>query len=227
MNFVNNLKASFLLYKRNILFGFLYGIIKSLLYIIFSIPIIGTFIYSYLYPRILKYYYEKLTKEKLDSKLNISFISIFIPSIIQNILIFSSIFISSYFYLSILSLDYLNNKLVYINSPLNLSFYNFILPVVVSFIIFYGITYIMYIFSMNSFYGSILGKVNKYNLEINNSSKIFFNILTLFLISMFILFFLSSIIILNKYLILIPILIFILLIVPLLDIIGLVSFDSK
>ncbi|BBL45332.1 hypothetical protein MJ1_0158 [Nanobdella aerobiophila] len=151
MNISKNIQESFNLYKNNIMTSIALGFLLFLINLLNSIPIIGTFIYSYLYPRILKYYYEKLTKEKLDSKLNISFISIFIPNLLIGIeVIFSLLFII---------------------------FKNYVFLYIAFLLIVAGI--ILYVLSLYTIFGSILGKVDKYKFYIKNSFSIFVNLLVI------------------------------------------------
>ncbi|BFI73512.1 hypothetical protein YN1_4990 [Nanoarchaeota archaeon] len=210
MNFTGYVKDTYNLYKKNIVLGFAYGILKNILVLVNAIPIIGVYIYSYYYPRLLVWYYQKLSGEKLNPNYKVSFISIFIPQILQNILLFVSFLVIIYFYLSSYFLTF------------KYSFSSLLSGLSISYSIMLGISFLIYLFSLYSFYGSLYGKVDKYNFEVNNSSILFFNILSLSLVFGIIEILVSLIVLINTLLLIVPILIWILFFTSILDLLPMI-----
>ncbi|BFI73510.1 hypothetical protein YN1_4970 [Nanoarchaeota archaeon] len=177
----NVVKTAYDLYKKDIISGILFSLAITVMGLLFVIPVIGAIIYSFVFPRLLVWYYQKLSGEKLNPNYKVSFISIFIPSLILSIGIFLLLLVlifgifsyglggtinSSY----ILNTQYLYNQNIF-------STYLGILSIV---IIFIGI--VIYLFSLYSFYGSLFGKVDKYKLDLWNSIEIFVYYLSIGLI---------------------------------------------
>ncbi|MGC9133562.1 MAG: hypothetical protein ACP5GJ_04140 [Nanopusillaceae archaeon] len=216
MEFTKLVKESYNLYKKDIITGMIYGILKTILLLVNSIPIIGAYIYSYYYPRLIVWYYQNLSEEKLEPKYNVSFLSLFIPQILQNILLFISLLVVIYFYL----FSYTIYNGYFMTGTLNFS--NLIVSLATPYSIIVSAIILLSIFSLYAFYGSLFGKIDKYNLEIHNSSTIFFNILSLGLIFGFIEIIFSLLILVNMWLSIIPILLWILFFMPILDLLPMV-----
>jgi hypothetical protein len=216
MEFTKLVKESYNLYKKDIITGMIYGILKTILLLVNSIPIIGAYIYSYYYPRLIVWYYQNLSEEKLEPKYNVSFLSLFIPQILQNILLFISLLVVIYFYL----FSYTIYNGYFMTGTLNFS--NLIVSLATPYSIIVSAIILLSIFSLYAFYGSLFGKIDKYSLEIHNSSTIFFNILSLGLIFGFIEIIFSLLILVNMWLSIIPILLWILFFMPILDLLPMV-----
>ena len=151
---------------ESIIYGILFYILRSLL---FLLPILGAILFSYLYPRLTKWYYSKVTGENINSDYKTAFLSLLIPNILASIGI---IFILYGTYYTPVPIEYTN-----LSGLINYQYisYNSTLIIVGWSIIIISI--ILSILLLYTFYGSILGKVNKLSVYFEKSLILFAYIL--------------------------------------------------
>jgi len=85
MKFIDILKESFRTYKEKFADSALFGLISSAIGIISLVPIAGAFIYSYFYPRILRWFAKKIELLEEEVDLKPAFFALLIPKILIHI----------------------------------------------------------------------------------------------------------------------------------------------
>jgi len=179
MDLLETYKKSIDLVKNHIIDSLLYGILFYILWkLLFLLPIIGAFIFSYFYPRLTKWYYTKVTGENINPDYKTAFKSLLIPNILLSlgIIIILAVLVSILIQLGLTFTNILNiNNL---QQLILISLSNFhILPYVllgiiigIIIIIASGIVWLLLLYSI---YGSILGKVNKLLIDVDKSLILF------------------------------------------------------
>ena len=166
--------------KNHIIESLLYGISFYILWIlIFLIPIIGAIIFSYFYPRLSKWYYTKVTGDNINPDYKTSFKSLLIPTILASIGI---IFILYGTYYTPVPTGYIN---LFGSTSYQYVSYNPTLIIIGWAIIIISI--ILSILLLYTFYGSILGKVNKLSIYFEKSLILLAYILLYLIIALLIL----------------------------------------
>ncbi|BFI73511.1 hypothetical protein YN1_4980 [Nanoarchaeota archaeon] len=161
----NIIQTAYKLYRKDILSGRIFSLVTILLQTLVFFPIVGAIIFSYFFPKVLTWYYQKLSGEKLNPNYHVSFISLLVPSMIASI---GGIFLFLGIFSVIGLLSHSSSYSIY-----NLSAFHASSGFFSVFMVFEIIALIVYILSLYSFYGSLFGKVNKYKLDFSNSIKIF------------------------------------------------------
>ncbi|MFP3166844.1 MAG: hypothetical protein RXQ68_00215 [Candidatus Nanopusillus sp.] len=179
MDLVETYKKSFNLVKSHIIESIIYGIIFYILQdLLFLLPIIGAFIFSYLYPRLTKWYYTKVTGDNINPDYKTAFLSLLIPNLLASIgitiilAVLVSVLIQSGLSLTnILNISNLNQLILMNLSNFSIPSY-FLLGIVIGMIIILvsGIVWLLLLYSI---YGSILGKVNKLSIDFEKSLILF------------------------------------------------------
>jgi len=179
MDLLETYKKSIDLVKNHIIDSLLYGILFYILWkLLFLLPIIGAFIFSYFYPRLAKWYYTKVTGENINPDYKTAFKLLLIPNILLSlgIIIILAVLVSILIQLGLTFTNILNiNNL---QQLILISLSNFhILPYVllgiiigIIIIIASGIVWLLLLYSI---YGSILGKVNKLLIDVDKSLILF------------------------------------------------------
>jgi hypothetical protein len=166
MGLLETYKKSIDFVKNHIIESLLYGISFYILSIlIFLIPIIGAIIFSYFYPRLSKWYYTKVTGDNINPNYKTAFLSLLIPNLLASIGIIYMLYgITSVSVGSSASAGYAN--------PFGLTSYQYISYNPTLIIVEWAIIIISMILSillLYTFYGSILGKVNKFSVYFEKS----------------------------------------------------------
>jgi hypothetical protein len=174
-------KKSIDLVKNHIAESLIYGALFYILWnSLFLLPIIGAFLFSYFYPRLIKWYYTKVTGEDINPDYKIAFKSLLIPTLLMSLGIIAilSILISI---LVNLSPNFANiNEIENINLQQLISiglssfpiFTYVLLGTIIGIIIIIasGVVWLLLLYSI---YGSILGKVNKLSIDVEKSFILF------------------------------------------------------
>ena len=175
MGLLETYKKSFDLVKNHIVESIIYGIILYILgNLVFLIPIIGAIIFSYVYPRLTKWYYTKVTGENINPDYKTAFLSLLIPNLLASIgitiilvALISILLQLGLSFTNILNISNLQQSLLMGLSNFNIPPY-FLLGIFIGIIIMI-IGGIMWILLLYSIYGSILGKVNKLSIHFEKS----------------------------------------------------------
>lgn len=126
-----------------------------------ALPILGAIIYSYFYPNVVAWYYSKVTGENINPDYRTAFLSLLIPNLLASIGI---IFILYGTYYTPVPTGYIN---LFGSTSYQYVSYNPALIIVGWAIIIISI--ILSILLLYTFYGSILGKVNKLSVYFEKS----------------------------------------------------------
>jgi hypothetical protein len=192
-------KKSFDLVKNNIVESIIYGIILYILQgLLFLIPIIGAIIFSYVYPRLTKWYYPKVTGDNINPDYKTAFLSLLIPNLLTSIgiTIILAVLISILLKLGLTFTDILNTANLQQSLLMNLSNFSIslydLLGMLIGIIIIIigGIIWILLLYSI---YGSILGKVNKLSVYFEKSLILFAYWLVFYIITDIILYIIGGI----------------------------------
>ena len=130
-----------------------------------ALPILGAIIYSYFYPSVVSWYYSKVTGENINPDYKTSFLSLLIPNLLASIgIIFILNGITSVSVGSLASSGYMNlfglTSYQYVSYNPTLVIIGWIIAI---------ISIILSILLIYTFYGSILGKVNKFSVYFEKS----------------------------------------------------------
>jgi hypothetical protein len=130
-----------------------------------ALPILGAIIYSYFYPNVVSWYYSKVTGESINPDYKTAFLSLLIPNLLASIGIIYILYgITSVSVGSSVSAEYMN--LFGLTSYQYVSYNPTLIIVEWAIII---ISIILSILLLYTFYGSILGKVNKLSIHLEKS----------------------------------------------------------
>jgi len=145
-----------------------------------ALPLLGAIIYSYFYPRLANWYYKKVTGENINPDYKTAFLSLLIPNLLASIGI---IFILYSMYYSPVPIGYMN---LFGSTSYQYVSYNPTLIIVGWAIIIISI--LLSILLLYTFYGSILGKVNKLSIYLEKSMILLAYILLYLIIALLVLF---------------------------------------
>jgi len=179
MDLLETYKKSIDLVKNHIIDSLLYGILFYILWkLLFLIPIIGAFIFSYFYPRLIKWYYTKVTGDNISPDYRTAFKSLLIPNLLFSIgiTIILAVLVSILIQLgltftNILDINDLQKSILM--SLSNFHVFTYVLLGIVIGIIIIIVSGIMWILLLYNIYGSILGKVNKLSIDVDKSLILF------------------------------------------------------
>jgi len=160
-------KKSFDYMRKNFAESVLFGISALLLGGIFLIlPILGAIILSYFYPNLIAWYYTKVTGENINPDYKTAFKSLLIPSLLMSI----GIMLIQYSGSPLIKVEYtdLTGYQYYVSNNLTLTIVGTAILIIAAIV---G-TLLLY-----TFYGAILGKVNKLSIHFSKSLKLFAHIL--------------------------------------------------
>ena len=159
-------KRAFEYMRKNFADSILFIISTAVLgFLSIAIPILGVIIYSYFYPNVVAWYYTKVTGDNINPNYKTAFLSLLIPNLLASIGIIYMLYgITSVSVGSSASAGYMN--LFGLTSYQYVS-YNPTLIIVEWVIIM--ISMILSILLLYTFYGSILGKVNKFSIYFEKS----------------------------------------------------------
>jgi len=179
MGLLETYKKSIDLVKDRIVESIIYGILFYILQgLLFLLPIIGAILFSYLYPRLTKWYYSKVTGDNINPDYKTSFLSLLIPNLLFSIgiTIILAVLVSILIQLGLTFTNILNINNLQQLILLGLSNFHilpyFLLGIVIGIIIII-ISGIMWLLLLYSIYGSILGKVNKLSIDAEKSLTLF------------------------------------------------------
>jgi hypothetical protein len=167
-------KKAFEYMRKNFADSILFVISAAVLgFLSIALPILGVIIYSYFYPSVVSWYYSKVTGENINPDYKTSFLSLLIPNLLASIgIIFILNGITSVSVGSLASAGYMN--------LFGLTGYQYVSYNPTLIIIGWAIIIISIILSillLYTFYGSILGKVNKLSIYFEKSLILFAYIL--------------------------------------------------
>jgi hypothetical protein len=179
MGLLETYKKSIDLIKDHIVESLIYGILFYILQgLLFLLPILGAILFSYLYPRLTKWYYSKVTGENINPDYKTSFLSLLIPNILFSIgiTIILAILVSILIQLGLTfkNISNINNlqQLILLGLS-NFHILPYVLLGIVIGIIIIIVSGIMWLLLLYSIYGSILGKVNKLLIDAEKSLTLF------------------------------------------------------
>jgi len=160
--------------RKNFAESVLFGVSALLLGGIFSIlPVLGAIILSYFYPNLIAWYYTKVTGENINPDYKTAFKSLLIPSLLMSI----GIMLIQYSGSTLIKVEYEHPGLIgyqhYISNNLILTIVGIAILIIAA---------IVGILLLYTFYGSILGKVNKLSIHFSKSLKLFAYILVCLII---------------------------------------------
>jgi len=157
-------KKAFEYMRKNFADSILFIISAAVLgFLSIALPILGVIIYSYFYPNVVAWYYTKVTGDNINPDYKTAFLSLLIPNLLASIGI-----IYILYGITSVSAGYIN--LFGLTSYQYVS-YNPTLIIVEWVIIMISI--ILSILLLYTFYGSILGKVNKLSVYFEKSLILF------------------------------------------------------
>lgn len=155
-------KRAFEYMRKNFADSILFIISAAVLgFLSVALPILGAIIYSYFYPNVVAWYYSKVTGENINPDYRTAFLSLLIPNLLASIGI---IFILYGTYYTPVPTGYIN---LFGSTSYQYVSYNPALIIVGWAIIIISI--ILSILLLYTFYGSILGKVNKLSVYFEKS----------------------------------------------------------
>jgi MFS family permease len=163
-------KSAFEYMRKNFADSILFIISSAVLgFLSVALPILGAIIYSYFYPNVVSWYYTKVTGENINPDYKTSFLSLLIPNLLVSIGIIVILYGTYY---TPVPIEYTN-----LSELTNYKYisYNPTLIIVGWAIIIISI--ILSILLLYTFYGSILGKVNKLSIYFEKSLILFAYIL--------------------------------------------------
>jgi hypothetical protein len=190
---------------ESIIYGILFYILQGLL---FLLPIIGAIIFSYLYPRLTKWYYSKVTGDNINPYYKTAFLSLLIPNLLFSIgiTIILAVLVIILIQLGLTFTNILNIKnlqqLILLGLS-NLHILPYVLLGIVIGIIIIIVSVIMWILLLYSIYGSILGKVNKLLIDAEKSLTLFAYWLLFYIIAYIILLIIGKIPLLGNIIVII------------------------
>jgi len=177
-------KKAFDYMRKNFADSILFIISVAVLWILSIVmPILGVIIYSYFYPNVVAWYYTKVTGDNINPDYKTAFLSLLIPNLLASIGMI-------YMLYGITSVSFGYTNLFGLTGYQYIS-YNPTLIIVEWVIII--ISMILSILLLYTFYGSILGKVNKLSIYFEKSLILFAYILLYAIIASIILFIISII----------------------------------
>jgi len=153
-------KRAFDYMRKNFADSILFIISTAVLgFLSIAIPILGVIIYSYFYPNVVAWYYTKVTGDNINPDYKTAFLSLLIPNLLASIGI-----IYILYGITSVSAGYMN--LFGLTSYQYVSYNPTLIIVEWAIII---ISIILSILLLYTFYGSILGKVNKFSVYFEKS----------------------------------------------------------
>jgi hypothetical protein len=159
-------KKSFDYMRKNFVDSILFIISSAVLWFLsIAIPILGVIIYSYFYPNVVSWYYTKVTGDNINPDYKTAFLSLLIPNLLASIGII-------YLFYGITSVSFGSSISTGYTSPFGLTSYQYVSYNPTLIIIEWAIIIISIILSillLYTFYGSILGKVNKLSIYFEKS----------------------------------------------------------
>jgi hypothetical protein len=167
-------KKAFEYMRKNFADSILFIISAAVLgFLSIALPILGAIIYSYFYPSVVSWYYSKVTGENINPDYKTAFLSLLIPNLLASIgIIFILYGITSVSVGSLASSGYMNlfglTGYQYVSYNPTLIIIGWIIAI---------ISIILSILLIYTFYGSILGKVNKLSIYFEKSLILFAYIL--------------------------------------------------
>ncbi|MCC5447290.1 hypothetical protein [Candidatus Nanobsidianus stetteri] len=162
-------KKAFEYMRKNFVDSILFIISSAVLWFLsIAIPILGVIIYSYFYPNVVSWYYTKVTGDNINPDYKTAFLSLLIPNLLASIgviyMLYNFYDITSVSFGSLVSTGYIN--------PFGLISYQYVSYNPTLIIVEWAIIIISIILSillLYTFYGSILGKVNKLSIYFEKS----------------------------------------------------------
>jgi len=165
-------RKSFDYMRKNFAESVLFGISALLLGWVFAVvPILGAIILSYFYPNLIAWYYTKVTGENINPDYKTAFKALLIPTLLMSIGIMLIQYGGSY----LIKVEYTDSTGYQYYGPDN--------PIlVIAGVIILIIAAIVGTLLLYTFYGAILGKVNKLSIHFSKTLKLFAYILVCLII---------------------------------------------
>ncbi len=172
MGILETYKKSIDLVRNRIAESLIYGALFYILWkSLFLLPIIGAFLFSYFYPRLTKWYYTKVTGEDINPDYKTAFKALLIPTLLMSV----GIMLIQYGGSALIKVEYTDSTGYQYYGPDNpiLAIVGVVILIIAA---------IVGILLLYTFYGSILGKVNKLSIHFSKSLKLFAYILVCLII---------------------------------------------
>jgi MFS family permease len=165
-------RKSFDYMRKNFAESVLFGVSALLLGGVFTIlPILGAIILSYFYPNLIAWYYTKVTGEDINPDYKTAFKALLIPTLLMSIGMMLIQYSGSY----LIKVEYTDSMGYQYYGPDN--------PILaIAGVIILIIAAIVGTLLLYTFYGAILGKVNKLSIHFSKSLKLFAYILVCLII---------------------------------------------
>jgi len=213
-------KKAFDYMRKNFADSILFSISALLLgFLSVALPILGAIIYSYFYPSIVSWYYTKVTGENINPDYKTAFKSLLIPNLLASI---GMVILLYSIYYTPVPIEYMNlfgsTGYQYYGS------YNVSLIIIGWAIAI--ISMILSILLLYTFYGSILGKVNKLSIYFEKSLILFVYILLysiIVLLALFTIYIIYGLVISINYGALVFIILLIIFLVPAVTLVALLK----
>ena len=179
MGLLETYKKSIYLIKSHIIDSLIFGILFYILWsLLFLLPILGSIIFSYFYPRLTKWYYTKVTGDNINPDYRTSFKSLLIPTLLASIgiTIIFALLISILMNLPLALTNMLNTgnlQQLILTGLSNSHILTYALVDMIVSIILLMIGGIAWLLLLYTIYGSILGKVNKLLIDVDKSVTLF------------------------------------------------------
>ncbi|MFP3284198.1 MAG: hypothetical protein RXO65_02015 [Candidatus Nanopusillus acidilobi] len=155
-------KRAFDYMRKNFADSILFIISTAVLgFLSIALPILGAIIYSYFYPNVVAWYYTKVTGENINPDYKTAFLSLLIPNLLASIGI---IFILYSIYYSPVPTGYMN-----LFGPTSYQYISYNPTLIIVEWVIIIISAVLSILLLYTFYGSILGKVNKLSIYLEKS----------------------------------------------------------
>ena len=212
-------KKAFDYMRKNFADSILFSISALLLgFLSAALPILGAIIYSYFYPNVVSWYYTKVTGDNINPDYKTAFKSLLIPNLLASI---GTVILLYSIYYTPVPVEYMN---LFGSTGYQYVSYN---PTLI--IIGWAITMISIILSillLYTFYGSILGKVNKLSIYFEKSLILFAYILLysiIVLLALFIIYIIYGLVISISYGLLVFVILLIIFLVPTVTLVALLK----
>ncbi|EOD42830.1 putative membrane protein [Candidatus Nanobsidianus stetteri] len=159
-------KKAFDYMRKNFVDSILFIISSAVLWTLsIAIPILGVIIYSYFYPNVVAWYYTKVTGDNINPDYKTAFLSLLIPNLLASIgIIYLFYGITSASIGPSASAGYINTF-----GLTNYQYVSYNPTLIIVELVIIIISIILSILLMYTFYGSILGKVNKLSIYFEKS----------------------------------------------------------
>jgi len=212
-------KKAFDYMRKNFADSILFSISALLLgFLSVALPILGAIIYSYFYPSIVSWYYTKVIGENINPDYKTAFKSLLIPNLLASI---GMVILLYSIYYTPVPIEYMN-----LFESTGYQYVSYNVPLIIIGWAIAIISMILSILLLYTFYGSILGKVNKLSIYFEKSLILFVYILLysiIVLLALFTIYIIYGLVISINYEALVFIILLIIFLVPTITLVALLK----